>query len=86
MLEYVHEDFPECESHKEVECRSVLTVSSLKAAIKQGASLHELKALRRQFARDRHPDLVPVNERASATRDMTLVNAMIDRAILDAER
>jgi hypothetical protein len=41
----------------------------------------ELQALRRQLARCLHPDLVPNDERQSATAEMARLNALIDTAL-----
>jgi hypothetical protein len=44
-------------------------------------SVEELKRLRREFAASNHPDRVDPSERQRATRRMTLVNVLIDKAL-----
>lgn len=44
-------------------------------------STEDLKRLRREFAIHNHPDRVALADRERATRRMTLVNALIDRAL-----
>lgn len=41
----------------------------------------ELVALRRAFARDNHPDCVPAELRANATRRMTIANMLLDETL-----
>lgn len=44
-------------------------------------SIEDLRQLRRDFATYNHPDRVSASERALATRRMSLVNALIDKAL-----
>jgi phage terminase small subunit len=44
-------------------------------------TVEELKRLRREFAASNHPDRVDPSERQRATRRMTLVNVLIDKAL-----
>jgi hypothetical protein len=44
-------------------------------------SIEDLRRLRRDFAIYNHPDRVSASERALATRRMSLVNALIDKAL-----
>ena len=44
-------------------------------------TVEELKRLRREFAASNHPDRVCPSERQRATRRMTLVNVLIDKAL-----
>lgn len=41
----------------------------------------QLAGLRRAFARDNHPDTVPADLRANATRRMTIANMLIDETL-----
>jgi hypothetical protein len=54
--------------------------------LRPGLTRHELARARRAFALDNHPDRLPPSRRETATRRMTLANALIDAAMRQAPR
>ena len=48
-------------------------------------TIEDLKRLRREFAAENHPDRVDAAEKRSATRRMTLVNVLIDKALKEKQ-
>jgi hypothetical protein len=65
----------------EESARFLMTVADVELQLRRPLAAAQLRLLRRQFAAQRHPDLVRDVDRDAACRDMAAVNRLIDAAL-----
>ncbi len=58
-----------------------ISLQELKGLVEKATSIEELRRLRRNFARQSHPDRLKAAENSAATSDMAAANKLIDEAI-----